>query len=574
MPDSENIAPLMVGVVAHRDLLPTEETGLRQHLAGFFERLRREHPGTPLRLLCGLAEGGDQLAAEVALGLGIPLVAALPMPRRLYAADFDAAGLARFDRLLAEAEVLELPLAPGCDEAAIARAGAARDRQYARLGVFIASHSQILLALWDGKPSDALGGTAQIVHYHLFEELPGQRRISDAPNLFADDDNDLVFHIVCSRHRDDGGPKPPLQPLQTRWLTADAVSSGDEPMPAAYAQMFRRTADFNADARKYRERIGAEACTLLPKVPPAPLPAGVRRIDALFAQADWLAVHFQRRVNDALLAEHVIAVLMGLSFLLYSELDAPPWFIGLFLVLFGLGLAIWRIGERREWHRRYLDYRVLAEGLRVQCHLALAGVAEPDSASFAYDSFLQKQDVELGWIRHVMRGASLRGGGRVASSAAWLDWVGEHWVGHAEPPGGQLGYFKRRAILRERHYHRTRRLGLACLALGLLVASILMLAHPWIDEPLSGYLLVAMGMLALIAGVREAYSFKKADKELIKQYRFMTRVFGNARKRLDRAGDDAERRRVLAALGDAALEEHAEWILLHRDRPLEHSAIV
>jgi hypothetical protein len=86
-------------------------------------------------------------------------------------------------------------------------------------------------------------------------------------------------------------------------------------------------------------------------------------------------------------------------------------------------------------------------------------------------------------------------------------------------------------------------------------------------------LLVAMGLLPLLAGIREAYSYKKADKELIKQYRFMTRLFESCRERLDRAGSDTETRQLLRALGSACLEEHAEWILLHRERPLEPASL-
>ena len=82
-----------------------------------------------------------------------------------------------------------------------------------------------------------------------------------------------------------------------------------------------------------------------------------------------------------------------------------------------------------------------------------------------------------------------------------------------------------------------------------------------------------MGILPLMAGVRDAYSHKKAEKELIKQYRFMGGILINARRLLDGSDDIEFRRRVLRALGNAALEEGAEWILMHRERPLEHSGI-
>ena len=79
-----------------------------------------------------------------------------------------------------------------------------------------------------------------------------------------------------------------------------------------------------------------------------------------------------------------------------------------------------------------------------------------------------------------------------------------------------------------------------------------------------------MGALSLVAAVREAYAYRKADKELVKQYRFMHRIYRNARLALDAARSPRERREILRALGEAALAEHAEWALMHRLRPIEH----
>ena len=100
-----------------------------------------------------------------------------------------------------------------------------------------------------------------------------------------------------------------------------------------------------------------------------------------------------------------------------------------------------------------------------------------------------------------------------------------------------------------------------------------MVAGADISDLQRNWLLVLMGIFPLIAGVRDAYSHKKAEKELIKQYHFMHGVFANARRLLDDSDDPEFRRRVLRALGNAALEEDAEWILMHRERPLEHGGL-
>ena len=122
----------------------------------------------------------------------------------------------------------------------------------------------------------------------------------------------------------------------------------------------------------------------------------------------------------------------------------------------------------------------------------------------------------------------------------------------------------------------TSRIGDLALLGGLLGATALVLGGARLSSPVQQSLVLAMGLLPLLpllSGIREAYSYKKADKELIKQFRFMYRLFESCRERLARSRSDAETRKLLLALGGACLEEHAEWILLHRERPLENAPV-
>jgi hypothetical protein len=257
----------------------------------------------------------------------------------------------------------------------------------------------------------------------------------------------------------------------------------------------------------------------------------------------------------------------------YSEFDGLDFLVNFFLFAFLAGFLLFKIGERRQWHRKHLDYRALAEGLRVQFYWSLAGVIDVQSAEFAYDNFLQKQDVDLGWIRHVMRNVSLSRSRDQVPQEAWVEWVIEQWVGDKSGTTGQLSYYRRKEIEKATRFRRTTLLGRVALWVGVLTAILLAIMGAHLSDMQRNWLLVLMGILPLIAGVRDAYSHKKAEKELIKQYRFMGGILANARRLLDSSDDADFRRRVLRALGNAALEEDAEWILMHRERPLEHTGI-
>jgi hypothetical protein len=412
-----------------------------------------------------------------------------------------------------------------------------------------------------------------VVDYHLTGLMSGFSVIEESPNLLADNENDLAYHIVCSRDRSDGQPRDGLQVLQTRWVTAHfGLESGDE-MPLEYDIMLHRLQDYGRDSTKYRSAIEKDGADLLENAPDLVLPVGTRKISEQHRIADWLAIHFQKRISGGLIAMHSIAVLIGLVFIIYSEFDGLDFLVNFFLLAFLVGFVLFKIAERRQWHRKHLDYRALAEGLRVQFYWGLAGVIDVQSAEFAYDNFLQKQDVDLGWIRHVMRNVSLSRSRDEVPMDEWVDWVIEQWVGDESGQSGQLSYYQRKEKEKARRYRSTTYLGKITLWAGILIAVLLAFAGTDMSDYQRDILLVLMGIFPLIAGVRDAYSHKKAEKELIKQYRFMSGILANARHLLDGSDDPQFRRKVLRALGNAALEEDAEWILMHRERPLEHSGL-
>lgn len=569
--------PLLVAVTGHRDLLPIELPGIRAGIRAFLSGLQLAYPDLPLTLLTPLAEGGDRLAAEVAIELGIPFAVPLPMPREVFEQEFtDAASLAEFRRLCAAAtDEFELPLPPGLSGTDLTPGSAARDRMYARHGVYLASHCQILLAIWDGKTVDQPGGTSQVVRYRL-EGLTTGLDLAQQPgsNLLADSENDLVYHIVCSRDQDNGEPVSGLAPLDACYLVADPPGARLTELPASNHRIFERTQEFNRDKRKYNKGITASGQTLLQDAPAWMVGQRAADVRSLFAISDWLARHFQRRVHLMLRLTYTLAVLMGLAFITYADLPGHELMIWAFLALFAVGVTVTRIAGRRDWHRKYLDYRALAEGLRVQFYWQVSGVSGRTQNQFAHDNFLQKQDVELGWIRDVMRSASLHPDSiEDTAHGPGLDAVIGEWIGNEQGGPGQIGYYRTRALEKDALSRVTERIGMFCLWAGIGVTLLLAVGSRIMDEMTINVLMVLMGILPLIAAVREAYAHKKADRELIKQYRFMHRIFRNARIKLDQADSEQARRDILRALGEAALDEHAEWILMHRERPLEHGKL-
>jgi hypothetical protein len=150
-----------------------------------------------------------------------------------------------------------------------------------------------------------------------------------------------------------------------------------------------------------------------------------------------------------------------------------------------------------------------------------------------------------------------------------VEFAVQEWIG--DEKGGQLGYYRKKSAQRIVEHDATLRIG----RLGIWTTIIALTALLFVGSMLPGEVKIPvvylMGVVALMVGVRQAYAKNTAEAELIKQYEFMYRIFRNARKRIDVADNDADKRRILKILGDTALEEHAQWILIHRERSIDET---
>ena len=150
----------IVGVTGHRKLADKGRlaAAVDAALDEIERRATEERSGGPRRLivLSPLAEGADRLVAKRVLAReGGELEAVLPFPENEYAADFASAGSrVEFADMLARARSVErLPPSPTRAEA------------YARAGRYVVDHCDVLIAIWDGKPEEGPGGTAEAVRY-------------------------------------------------------------------------------------------------------------------------------------------------------------------------------------------------------------------------------------------------------------------------------------------------------------------------------------------------------------------------------------------------------------------------
>lgn len=111
----------------------------------------------PLIGVTSLAVGADQLFAQAVLECGGRLQVIIPFAG--YANSFKDGGLQEYERLLASAAIVEVLPAIGSQE-----------ESYFSAGKKVVDVSDLVIAVWNGKPAAGLGGTGDIVNYTRGQE--------------------------------------------------------------------------------------------------------------------------------------------------------------------------------------------------------------------------------------------------------------------------------------------------------------------------------------------------------------------------------------------------------------------
>ena len=91
------------------------------------------------------------------------------------------------------------------------------------------------------------------------------------------------------------------------------------------------------------------------------------------------------------------------------------------------------------------------------------------------------------------------------------------------------------------------------------------------DDP-HDMLVAAMGLMALVAALLHTYAEQRALAEQYKLYKRMKSTFSRARLRLEdliQKHKLDKARELVHELGKETLEEHGDWVMLHRERPME-----
>lgn len=531
-----------------------------------------------LRFVSPIADGADQIAAEVALELGWELQAIIPFERSQYRASLANHGAReRFDALIERAAcLLELPGDP--DHSLDA---------YVMTGRATVSHSDVLVAIWDGLPPRGRGGTGEVVQLALTRgtaiiHVPlspgGDTRvlwsafdptvitIADDPSVarpLARADVDCLLRGLLMPPPDEQEQKflkrflhERLRLFRTRieyplLLTAAGVRRiSTQDLNASHAE-----AQIKEEWRRYRAGC-AEAHNIS-------APIGI--LEESYSWADRLATHFAQTYRSGHIFNFVlggVAVCLGLAAFMAPHLKFEEAALELLITMAIILNAI--IGKREEWHRRWLDYRQLAERLRPMRSLKLLGIASPDPPGTASNPVPKRW---IDWYASgIWRAMGCPTGTIDRACAARL---GQAIADHEVEP--QVSYHERNAKQIELLDRRLEQIGMV-LFVGTLLVSIATLVglgvgSSFVNRYGNWFTLVSAGFPALgtaVFGIRFQADFGGDALRSMATANTLRQIDSELRKNvpLSRAADLAEQAaRIMLADLD-------EWRLVNQQRDL------
>lgn len=584
---------LAVGITGHRkDALPPEslltiherlrtvletlsETAVRVHAANrdYFSDAEPQ-----LLFVSPLADGADQIAAEIALQSGFELHAILPFKRDDYRLDLPDDARSSFDDLLNRSScVLELP-------------GDARAQleAYVMAGRSTMAHSDILVSVWDGLPARGRGGTGEVVNLAIAAGTP---LIHVSP--VAAEEPKLRWSAydpaVVTK-----GPAPtisrPFTSEQVHRLLTALLAPPPDPRERKFLAQFQ-----SEHRRKWRVRleypvlltlagiarvgpkdIKAQHCSAITRAEwenyrrsccePHGIQLPIARIEEWYDWSDWLASHFAQSYRSGQVFNFVsaaLAVLIALSALIVPHLKAY-----LATAEFLLILAIivnTRVGVKQQWHRRWLDYRQLAERLRPMRSLKLLGIAEPDPPGSATAPMASRW---IEWYAAAVWRATGCPTGRIdrSTTASITTAISRQEL---RP---QVRYHRASAALIHKLDYRLERLALAIFICSIISCIVLLVGlavdKSWVERNFNWFTIASAGLPAIgaaIFGIRFQGDFGGSAVRSEATARTLEQIADE----LDRVGEDPMRAADLVEqAARAMLADLDEWRLVNQQHDL------
>ena len=466
--------PVIVGVTGHRNIVEEDKPKIKECVIDSLKEIQElcksdDGNDTPVIMLNAFAQGADMLCAEAAFELGIGVCALLPCEEEkykqsfnLYTKPFNDAGITsgkEYEEALSKDEADKKKLDDYLSKVrqqkgrVIYPPDIEKNKQwlkrninidddsygYRQLGIYMAEHSHILIALWDGKPpATKFGcGTVEVIKFAL------EHKFLDKDHLFKPGTiNDSAVVWIKSRRQGDGAEAD----IRKKWIISNLENceeqkpdeepkpdhiDSDEP-PKFLEEIIAKTVNYNRN----RVEVSAESSELWANY--GSLDEYRKTLSYHYTKANLLSYRKNQKLyNIFLLLIAIIGTAVACTFLIYDDASLPFMIFPCSLSV-GAILCLCHIGRKKAYHKSYIDYRALAEALRIQFYTSMC--MKEEELINVCDLYSWTQRVDSVWIEKAVRAIAVTS--EIVKIKIDPSEVIEAWIGKGKT--GQLAYHVRK----------------------------------------------------------------------------------------------------------------------------------
>lgn len=587
--------PITIGITGHIDLDRADYNQAREAIKQLFEILGQRYPDTPLRLLSSLAEGADRIAAKAFLeycteltasgsiiSSSCELIVPLPLPQSLYEQDFPQS-VTEFRDLASHAgEMFSIPVKRGHSLTDISTNTTARNAQYQDASRYIANHSDILVAIWDGLDVGKVGGTSDTIRIRLMDD--NQITRGHLAPLLRPKANP-VFHISVTRSSPSAGvPATDIMSHPQYCASTEAVLSSIEEL--GELDDFNGAIAANVSIELFSQQVQfAFANQALGERVKKNMSKSLQTCFELFMTADALAVYFERRWRFMTLVIYGLGLATATLLAVAADGVFLPW--SMFGYFFVLAIAVFSYSYMRiaRIENRHIESRALAELLRVQFSWFFSGIEDPGfrrEKSFAEGVeliipvtriLMGQQQGNLGWLVRPLTTLLLYRDPRTDEvSIADKQAVINDWI------LGQALYFKKSAHRAEKTAHRFGQCSFAFVVLGLLGAFGAVAMSMFHIESANGhsvellhhFLVILSAAFPICAVIIENASERFGVEAQARIRLRMHEVYKTSHELISKSHLPQEaRERLIQQTGREAIVEATMWLFLRKIKPVK-----
>ena len=355
--------PYIIGVVGHRNIVEESKEDASNHFEKILKRYIAKYPNTPILVVTSLAEGADQLIAEVAIKVeGVFLGVLIPMSIEKYLETFSSdSAREEFNKFCAKAIfVRDTSIDMVYEDNSDAFRSNTRE---------LSNNADLLIALWDGIASNQVGGTSDTLYYKL-KKIHRPKNLTDVALNQKEFGSAIVIPVSRTGDQTKLVTKVPysLKPVS---LEETSIDEASDLLAVSKHNWNKLKFESQSPSLTYSEILTKNALSLAEKMRKKFIVALLVILTSSFLTI--VAIEIQSRSTSKIIS--VATILVALS-----------------------AFVIYQIVTKLEIKDRYHQFQAVAEAGEIQQLWSKVGIPEDVS-----DYFLTGINSSFDWMRSLVR---------------------------------------------------------------------------------------------------------------------------------------------------------------------------